>query len=280
MWSGIVEPQAGAVGGERRSRWVRRRGRLIAYRLRPVSGLDPSQPRRRRGRERQRLGALELVASQGARIRAAAERHGVAEEAIAGAILFDALENPYLRPFARLGPGKVRPGHLTRLSVAELAERAGRVPHAPRGALERWRLLRRPPAAIDYIAAILSHHAADYRQIAGVEIGEDVGVLLTLYQGGDSDLRAAQLARRRAEDPAAVPLAADEMGPWVERNAGFVRAALRGEPSIEAVGRGARRVRSARLQVGTSTAAQVRSPIARGSGTPAPSAPSRGAELR
>jgi hypothetical protein len=74
-------------------------------------------------------------------IRAAATRYGIAEVAIAGAVLWDALENPYKRPFMRLGPGKVRPSRLGGPSAAELAERAGLVPFSPATALARWRLL-------------------------------------------------------------------------------------------------------------------------------------------
>jgi hypothetical protein len=70
-------------------------------------------------------------------IRAAAARYGIAEEAIAGAVLWDALENPYKRPLMRLGPGKVRPSRLGGPSAAELAERAGLVPFSPATALAR-----------------------------------------------------------------------------------------------------------------------------------------------
>ena len=161
----------------------------------------------------------------------AAARYGIAEEAIAGAVLWDALENPYKRPFLRLGPGKVRPSRLGGSSAAELAERGGLVPFSPASAFARWRLLQRPDSAIIYISAILASHAADYREIAGVEISDDPAVLCTLYQGGDSAERARRLADRRLRDPAAMPRAADEMGPWVAEHIDFVRAALRAGPS-------------------------------------------------
>jgi hypothetical protein len=192
-----------------------------------MSGLHPGQPRRRRGIERQRLNALEQVRLRRQLISEEAGRHGIAEEAIAGAVLWDALENPYTRPFLRLGPGKVRPSRLGDLSAAELAEEAGLVPFSPGGALARWRLLRRPDSAIVYIAAILACHAADYREIAGVEIGDEPAVLCTLYQGGDSAERARRLAARRRQDPGAMPRPADEMGPWVAEHMDFVRSALR-----------------------------------------------------
>ena len=197
-----------------------------------MSHLHPAQPRRRRGFERQRLAALKHIRLRRELIRAAAARYGIAEEAIAGAVLWDALENPYKRPFMRLGPGKVRPSRLGGPSAAELAERAGLVPFSPASALARWRLLQRTDSAIIYISAILASHAADYREIAGVEISDDPAVLCTLYQGGDSAERARRLADRRLRDPGAMPRAADEMGPWVAEHIDFVRAALRAGPSF------------------------------------------------
>jgi Protein of unknown function (DUF1402) len=200
---------------------------LIPFRRLRVSDLHPAQPRRRPGFERQRLAALEHIRLRRELIRAAATRYGIAEEAIAGAVLWDALENPYKRPFLRLGPGKVRPSRIGGPSAAELAERTGFVPFSPASALARWRLLRRPDSAIIYISAILASHAADYREIAGVEISEDPAVLCTLYQGGGSAERARRLADRRLRDPGAMPRAADEMGPWVAEHIDFVRTALR-----------------------------------------------------
>jgi hypothetical protein len=214
----------------RRPRWARRHRGVIPYRRLRVSDLHPARPRRRRGFERQRIAALEHVRSRRELIRSAAARHGVAKEAIAGAVLWDALENPYKRPFLRLGPGKVRPSGLGGPSAAELAERAGLVPFSPASALARWRLLRRPDSAIIYISAILASHAADYRQIAGVEISDDPALLCTLYQGGDSAERARRLAARRLRNPGAMPRAADEMGPWVAEHIDFIRAALRADP--------------------------------------------------
>src|SRR6478736_3859531 len=214
-------------------RWARRHRGLIPFRRRRVSHLHPAQPRRRRGFERQRLAALEHIRLRRELVRAAAARYGIAEEAIAGAVLWDALENPYKRPLMRLGPGKVRPSRLGGPSAAELAERAGLVPFSPATALARWRLLQRPDSAIIYISAILASHAADYREIAGVEISDDPAVLCTLYQGGDSAERARRLADRRLRNPGAMPRAADEMGPWVAEHIDFVRAALRAGPSFQ-----------------------------------------------
>jgi hypothetical protein len=85
----------------------------------------------------------------------------------------------------------------------------------------------------------MQRHSANYLKIAGVDISGNVGVLCTLYQGGNSEERAARLAERRKKDPKAQPIAADEMGPWVEKNMDFVRqvTACRGDFPIPSPGR-------------------------------------------
>jgi hypothetical protein len=206
--------------------WVKSSRTPLRYRRRRASGRHPHEPRSSRGRERQRLAALALIGEWRAEIHALAARYDVSAEAIAGALLWDALENPYRRPFLRLGPGKVHPCELGRKSDAERAEEAGLVPFAPGGAVRRLRILRRPEGALAYIAGILAYHAANYEAIAGVDIRADPAVLCTLYQGGDSEARAARLARRRARDPGARPRAADEMGPWVDSQRDFIHALL------------------------------------------------------
>jgi hypothetical protein len=212
--------------------WVKSSHSLLGYRRRRATGREPHEPRPSRGRERQRRRALALIGDWRSEIHALADRHDVCADAIAGAILWDALENPYRRPFLRLGPGKVHPCELGRTSDAERAEEAGLVPYAPEGAFSRLRILRHPEGALTYIAAILAYHAANYEAIAGVDIRADAAVLCTLYQGGGSEARAARLARRRAHDPDAAPRAADEMGPWVERQRAFIRALLARSPPV------------------------------------------------
>jgi hypothetical protein len=214
------------VGVEAKGVWVGGRWVPLGYRRRRTSRLHPDEPRARRRLERQRLRALALISERRFEIHALAGRHRVCADAIAGAILWDALENPYRRPFLHLGPGKVHPFQLARKSAARRAEEAGLVPFAPAGPVSRLRILRRPEGALAYIAAILAYHAANYEAIAGVDIRGDAPVLCTLYQGGDSEVRAARLARRRALDPGARPRAADEMGPWVASHRGFIRALL------------------------------------------------------
>ena len=206
--------------------WVKRPRSLLRYRRRRASRLQPSEPRSSRGLERQRLTAVALIRDWRTEIRLLAGLYSVSADAIAGVILWDAVENPYRRPLLRLGPGKVHPLELGRKSDAERAEEAGLTPFTPGGAVGRLRILRRPGGALVYIAAILAYHAANYESIAGVDIRADPAVLCTLYQGGASEARARRLARRRARDLGAKPHAGDEMGPWVETQRVFIRGLL------------------------------------------------------
>jgi hypothetical protein len=105
-------------------------------------------------------------------------------------------------------------------------ERDGLVPRFGGGSWRRLRRLRDADTALLYVAAILARHARVYARVAGVEISGDAAILCTLYQGGGSERRAAQLRLRRLADPLAMPVAADEMGPWVRTNLGFIRDLL------------------------------------------------------
>lgn len=206
--------------------WIERPRSLIRYRRRRASGQPPDEPRASRGLERQRGAAIELIREWRAEIHVVADLYDVSAEAIAGVILWDALEDPYRRPVLRLGPGKVHPCELGRKSDARRAEEAGLLPFTVGGPVRRMRLLRRSDAALAYIAAILAYHASNYESIAGVDIRSDPAILCTLYQGGASELRATRLARRRVSDPDAKPVPGDEMGPWVQAQHAFIGALL------------------------------------------------------
>jgi hypothetical protein len=110
--------------------------------------------------------------------------------------------------------------------VAQTVERVGLIPSPPRGLWSRLRRVRDPDWALVYIAAILSLHARNYLEIAGIDVSGDAAVLCTLYQGGESDVRARRLVARRDREPGAMPAASDEMGPWVGRYLEFIREAL------------------------------------------------------
>jgi hypothetical protein len=182
--------------------------------------------------EHQRTDAINVIAGRRAKIRSVAAANGIPEEAIAGAILWEAVENPYLRPFPRLGPGKVHPLEINKTSAAEIVEHEGRMPALSGSELRRERV-KDPDWAIEYIGAIMAHHADAYRKIASVDIRKDVAVLCTLYNTGDSEVRAAALAAhkqdaRHAGKKAPMPRP-NSMGLWVEQWIPFIRGLLGGD---------------------------------------------------
>src|SRR5262249_17993049 len=154
--------------------------------------------------------AINIVIAERAHILGTADKFKVSAEAIAGAILWEALENPYTRTFKRLGPGKVHPTERIGKSEAEKVEDEKRGPK-PRDDDERAEVLKRPSVAVTYIGAIMRRHADNYSSIAGVDISQNPGVLCTLYQGGHSEKRAQTLAEKRKVDPKAGPQLGDEM---------------------------------------------------------------------
>ena len=195
-----------------------------------ASGLPYWQERTDPDQEAQRLEAINIVKNESKTIMGAGAHYKVAPEAIAGAILWEALENPYHRSFSRLGPGKVHVSEGFGKSEAEKVEDEKRVaPAAPDSDARKTRL-QQPKWAVIYIAAIMRRHADNYLKIAGVDISNNVGVLCTLYQGGHSEERAQKLAEKRKLDPKAQPQAGDEMGPWVEKNLDSIKGLLNPGP--------------------------------------------------
>jgi hypothetical protein len=190
-------------------------------RQRVATGLAPDAPRGNGWAEAQRRETVAMVVAHASVIRAAAAHHRVPPEAVAGATVWEGVENPYRRRVFLLGPGKVRVTELWRPAEAEMVEQDGRIPAAA-GVRDRLRRLRDPVWAIEYVAAIMGRHADVYERVARVRIRDDVAVLCTLYQGGDSELRAARLALRLQHDPHAMPRPGNDMGPWVAANLAFV----------------------------------------------------------
>jgi hypothetical protein len=180
----------------------------------------------------QRLTAIRQVSDTCATISAAAKQYRVPAEAIAGAILWEALENPYHRPFWRLGPGKVHPSESGEKSEAEKVEEEKRVTPPTASTKERGARLQDPVWAIVYIAAIMRRHADNYWTIAGVDISADTGILCTLYQGGHSESRAKDLAARRSKDPSARPMIGDDMAHWVLKNIDWIKSVCGGHASL------------------------------------------------
>ena len=198
------------------------------------SGLPPSAPRPSPSDEQQRKQAIAQVQRHCDEIVATANRWGIPPEAIAGAILWEALENPVRgrRVWEDPGPG---PGKVhcfnddLSKTVAEKAEEHGKVAKARIPEVRFARLLD-PSWAIKYIGAILSDEVDIYRQPPpkgpGVDISQNVGVLLTLYEGGNAEGRAAKLAADRKTQPDKQPGMGDYMGPWVVANLTWVRDQL------------------------------------------------------
>jgi hypothetical protein len=174
-------------------------------------GLEVWKERSDADEEAQRKEAFNLISNFRGVIVGEATRRRIAPDAVAGAILWEAIENPYHLPFLRLGPGKVHE------SAAKEVERSGHHP-TPVDDADRDRQLHDPTGAILYIVSIMRRDADNYLAIASVDIIKDVGVLCTLYQGGDSEGRARKLAARRKTDPKAMPVPADDMSRWVLAN--------------------------------------------------------------
>jgi hypothetical protein len=200
------------------------------------TGLPPTKPRPNSYVEGQRKGAMSMVQQCCARIVQVANQYGVPPEAIAGAILWEALENPHHSKPALLdpgpGPGKVHWYELPRTwNAAEHAEDQGKLPAvlpSVFGDAERKPRVTDPDGAIRYIGAILADDVDIYRNIAHVDISQNVGVLLTLYEGvrGGPETTAADLAAAREHDPSAQPGMGNAMGPWVMENLQWVKAQL------------------------------------------------------
>jgi hypothetical protein len=195
-----------------------------------LTGLPPTEPRSDPSVEVQRTGGIALVQQHCQQIVEAARQYGVPPEAIAGAILWEAIEDPAglaqrMGITRGPGPGKVHYFELGKPAAAGLAEIDGKINRSS-SVVDRFQRVRDPDSAIRYIGAILSDSADAYRKEAGVDISQDVGVLLTLYEEGDAEQKARSLSAARAHDPSASPSPGGDMGPWVVENLPWVRGQL------------------------------------------------------
>jgi hypothetical protein len=210
-------------------------GYLIAKKI-PATGLPPTQPRTNADAEQQRLASIQLVKDYASKIYETAKKYNVTPESIAGAILWEALENPYpsnrpeiLRPNAA---GKIHPinWNVLRpqewasgvpLSEAEKVEQEGRVPPLfetqylpegwvnrtfsqtleignPAGAVQaRILKLQDPNWAITYAGAIMDRAAEIYQEKLGINIRKDTGLLTTLYHLGEPEYYAGITLEKR-----------------------------------------------------------------------------------
>jgi hypothetical protein len=228
------------------------------------SGLAPYEPRPRGTPDQNYIAeqyqhAISSITQYASYIFQMANEFNVTPDAIAGVILWEALENPY--PLLRRGTGNT-PGaqkfgilgkiHASTGDVAEKIEKEGRVPAPPTifptradAFNARFKRLLDPLWAIRYIAAILDRAADIYEQTAreyaarDVEAGREsrpiynirdqASILAALYHGGKVEERAEAFEIRRTSDPEAVPLLVPEkkaMGPWVSSWRWWIRYEL------------------------------------------------------
>jgi hypothetical protein len=192
----------------------------------PYTGRAPYQSSPDPDAEKQRQEVLELIEKHADDINRAAVRYDVPPETIAGAILWEAIENYRPSWLNSGGPGRIHN------ETAFTLWREGKV---PRGYIPIFDT-KKPEVAIEYIAAIMNESAENYERIAGVNIRRNVGVLNTLYHSGDSkgkaellrDKRKADLAAGRPETLPVVP--SRQMGEYVENYRAYIRTVLLGVP--------------------------------------------------
>lgn len=173
--------------------------------------------------EEQRREVIELIREHADEINRAALRYDVPPETIAGAILWEAVENHKPKWLDLAGPGRIHP------ETAIFLYRDGKVPpgYTPLD-------LHKPIVAIEYIAAIMNESAENYQRIADVNIRKSIGILNTLYQGGDSQRRAEKLRDNRNRDianklsPRQPEVPSKEMGEYVEKYRRYIRTSLLG----------------------------------------------------
>jgi RHS repeat-associated protein len=193
------------------------------------SGKDPWQPRDKKYAEEQRLYTINLVKQQSSFICEQAKKYRVTPDAIAGAILWEGIENPYRESDIWFGqskiPGKIHafqksaldpfkgkfwlfPGEPTEMQKVEEEKRVPWNTFGGGGAdfmrnFDRKPHLENPSNAIIAIAAILDRSASIYEAlplsqslINGINIRNQAGVLTALYQGGDPEGRSERFLNR------------------------------------------------------------------------------------
>jgi hypothetical protein len=96
------------------------------------------------------------------------------------------------------GLGQLSP--LAALSVSDVvAARSGLPELSLNYPNEVYHAVMDPDMSLDYMAAIISHDIAAYRQFAGLDISQNPGVTATLYNLGDAVDRARALGQENAK---------------------------------------------------------------------------------
>jgi Protein of unknown function (DUF1402) len=192
----------------------------------PYTGRAPYQSSPDPDAEKKRVEVIELIEKHAYDINEAALRYSVPPETIAGAILWEAIENYRHPALDSGGPGRIHN------ETAFTLWREGKVPSGYVPILDT----RKPKIAIVYIAAIMNESAENYDRIAGVDIRKNVGALNTLYQIGDSKRKAEILRDNRKIDiangrqPRQPDVPPKAMGEYVENYRLFIRNQLLGLP--------------------------------------------------
>lgn len=149
-------------------------------------------------------------------IDAAESKWSIDRRAIAGAIAWEALENPLNISLRAVGLGKVHVKE-NRFSegnpVSKQVEDRG---YLPKQSLDDRRdLLRTPAGAIDYIGAIMKAFA-DTAATAGYNVKCQPAILCTFYNG--FDLPKAEALFKTKKYPTPLSPSPDMMGHWVDTN--------------------------------------------------------------
>jgi len=165
-----------------------------------------------------------LQAYQHVIVDAESRRH-VDRRAIAAAIAWEALKNPWPLSMRGVGPGKVH----FRTSVVREVEAAGYLP--VRSDMQRWDVLQTPAGAIEYIAAIMQAQS-DIAASFGWDTRRNVPILANEYQGRDLTQWRAHLAEKTRGAPLE---AANSMALWAAKNLPYLEAAV-GTPDPSAFG--------------------------------------------
>jgi hypothetical protein len=179
-------------------------------------------------------------------IREMASQYQVPAEAIAGAIIWEADNNPrtlwrrigHLLGLAQggtIGNIHLRGSHFFEKQEAEKVEEEHRVPHKTRNDAERRALLNEARPAITYIAAIMRRHADNYVRIAQFDLTRDledeqdkIGTICFLYHAGLSEDRATRFKARRQTNRQERPnwRQNSDLANWVVGHLSFIRALL------------------------------------------------------
>ncbi len=132
----------------------------------PYSGKAPSEARPANSEEEaQRIKAIEIIRRNAVNIKEAAKEFNVTPEAIAGAILWEACENPQ-PPWRNSGI----PGKMHDYEALNIYNENSKI---PRGWTPTRENLRVPQIAIVYIAAQMEYHSNVYRKVAKVDISSN-----------------------------------------------------------------------------------------------------------